>query len=59
MAKRLSFRLTDEEVSVLEEAINHAPEAEVRQRASALRMLHLGQTPVAVGQAAMVTSNTI
>ncbi len=59
MGKRLQYTLTDEELGVLEEAINHAPEPEVRQRAIAIRLLHLGQTPEQVAQAVMVTSNTI
>jgi len=45
MGKRLQYRLTNEELGVLEEAINHAPEPEVRQRASAIRLLHLGHPP--------------
>jgi transposase-like protein len=59
MGKRLHYTLSDKELAVLEEAINHAPEPEVRQRAIAIRLLHLGQTPEQVAQAVMVTSNTI
>src|SRR5262249_14787815 len=36
-----------------------SPYPEVRQRAIAIRLLHLGQSPEQVGQAVMVTSNTI
>jgi putative transposase len=41
MPKQKDYQLTDEEVQVVNEAINHAPEPEVRQRAIALKMLHL------------------
>lgn len=45
MAKRLDFTLTEEQLSEIEQAINHSVHAEVRQRAIALRLLHLGQSP--------------
>jgi len=44
MAKHIDFQLIDEDVSLLDEAINHAREPEVRQRAMALKMLHLGRS---------------
>jgi hypothetical protein len=50
MGKRLHYTLSDEELEVLEEAINHAPEPEVRQRAIAIRLLHLGQSPEQAAQ---------
>jgi hypothetical protein len=53
--KRLQYTLSDEELAVLEDAINHAPEPEVRQRAIAIRLLHLGQTPEQAGQAGQWT----
>jgi transposase len=59
MSKRVHYTLSDEELVALEEAINHAPEAAVRQRAIAIRLLHLGQTPEQAAHAVMVTSNTI
>lgn len=59
MAKRLDFKLTAEQLLELEQAINHATQAEVRQRAIAIRLLHLGQSPEQVAEAVMVTANTI
>jgi len=41
MPKRIDYRLTDEEVQSIDEAIKHAPEPEVRQRAMALKLLHM------------------
>ena len=59
MAKRIDFTLTAEQLSEIEQAINHSVHAEVRQRAIALRLLHLGQSPDQVAEAVMVTANTI
>ncbi|MCA9916068.1 MAG: transposase [Anaerolineae bacterium] len=59
MSKRLNFTLNEEQLSELEQAITRSPYPEVRQRAIALRLLHLGQSPEQVAQAVLVTSNTI
>lgn len=59
MSKRLNFTLKEEQLSEIEQAINGSAYPEVRQRAIALRLLHLGQSPEQVAQAVMVTSNTI
>lgn len=59
MSKRLNFTLNEEQLGELEQAINSSPYPEVRQRAIAVRLLHLGQSPEQVAQAVMVTSNTI
>jgi len=59
MSRRIDFTLTEEQVEELEQAINTSPYPEVRQRAIAVRMLHLGQHPEQVAQAVMVTSNTV
>ena len=59
MGKRLDYTLTAEQLSDLEQAINSSPYPEVRQRAIAIRLLHLGQSPEQVAQAVMVTSNTV
>lgn len=59
MSRRIDFTLTVEQLAQLEQAINQSPYPEVRQRAIAVRMLHLGQHPEQVAQAVMVTSNTI
>jgi transposase len=59
MSKRLNFTLNEDQLGELEQAINSSPDPEVRQRAIAIRLLHLGQSPEQVAQAVMVTSNTI
>jgi transposase len=59
MAQRINFQLTSEQLRKVEEAITGAPEPEVRQRAIALRLLHLGQSPEQVAQVVLVTANSI
>src|SRR5579871_2847204 len=59
MSRRLDYKLTEEQLVELEQAINGSPYPEVRQRAIAIRLLHLGQHPEQVAQGVMVTSNTI
>ncbi|GEM_PF-715449 len=59
MAKRIDFTLTEDQLSEIEQAINHSVHAEVRQRAIALRLLHMGHSPDQVAEVVMVTANTI
>lgn len=59
MSKRLDYKLTEEQLAELEQAISSSPYPEVRQRAIAIRLLHLGQRPEQVATAVLVTSNTI
>ena len=59
MGKRINYTLTQEQLGELEQAINSSPYPEVRQRAIAIGLLHLGQSPEQVAQAVMVTSNTV
>lgn len=59
MPKRIDFHLKPEDLSQIEQAIQSAPEPEVRQRAIALRLLHLGHSPEQVAQVVLVTANTI
>jgi transposase len=59
MSKRIDYTLTEEQLGKLEQAINTSPYPEVRQRAIAIRLLLLGQSPEQVAQAVMVTSNTV
>jgi transposase len=59
MSRRIDFTLTAEQLVELEQAINSSPYPEVRQRAIAIRLLHLGQHPEQVGEMVLVTSNTI
>jgi transposase len=59
MAKSIEFQLTDDEVSILERAIRHDERPEVRQRATAIRMLHLGSHPSQVAETHAVSLATI
>ena len=59
MSRQIDYTLTPEHLKVLEEAITTSPHPEVRQRAIAIRLLHLGQSPEQVAQVVMVTPNTI
>jgi transposase len=59
MSRRVKFQLNEEQLSEIEQAINTAVHAEVRQRAIAMRLLHLGQSPEAVAQVVMVSANTV
>jgi transposase len=59
MSRRVDFTLTDEQLASVEQAINHSPLPEVRQRATAIRLLHLGHKPDAVAEMVAVTGSTI
>jgi len=59
MSRRLDYKVTEEQLAELEQAINRSPYPEVRQRAIAIRLLHVGQHPEQVAQVVLVTSNTI
>jgi transposase len=59
MSRRLDFTLTEEQVAEVEEAINHSPHPEVRQRAIAIRLLHKGYKPEQVAELVAITVNTI
>lgn len=59
MSRNINYRLTEEQLVEVEQAINNSPHPEVRQRAIAIRLLHLGQSPQQVAEGVMVTSNTI
>lgn len=59
MSRRVNFQLTNEQLAELEQAINNATQAEVRQRAIAMRLLHLGQHPEAVAEVVLVSANTV
>lgn len=50
MPKWIDYRLTDEEVKIMDDAIKHAPEPEVRQRAMALKLLHVGRSAQEVAE---------
>lgn len=59
MSRRVNFQLNDEQLAEVEQAINSSVHPEVRQRAIAIRLLHLGQTPEAVAQVVLVSANTV
>jgi putative transposase len=59
MAIKIEYQLTDEEVEILEQAIRHDERAAVRQRATAIRMLHLGKHPSEVAQVLAVSVPTL
>jgi transposase len=59
MSRQISFTLNQEELAAVEEAMHHSPRAEVRQRATAIRMLHLGNKPETVAELLAVAPSTI
>lgn len=59
MSRRIDFTLSDEQRAEVEQAINHSPVPEVRQRAIAIRLLHLGHQPEAVAEMMAVAPSTI
>ena len=59
MSRRVNFHLNDDQLAEIEQAINQSVHPEVRQRAIAIRLLHLGQKPEAVAQVVMVSANTV
>lgn len=59
MPKRLNFQLTEEQVKQVEQAKRKDKRAEVRQRATAVHLLHLGHEPPMVGEMLSVTVQAI
>ena len=59
MSRRVNFTLKDDQLAELEQAINQSPHPEVRQRAIAIRLLHLGYKPEQVANLVAITANTI
>src|SRR5512134_3312434 len=59
MAERVNYQLQEDEVALLEQAIRHEERSEVRQRATAIRMLHLGKHPCEVAEVLAVSLPTI
>jgi transposase len=59
MAERVNYQLKDDEVALLEQAIRQDERPEVRQRATAIRMLHLGKQPCEVAEVLAVSLPTI
>lgn len=59
MSRLIDFTLTDDQVSEVDQAMNHSALPEVRQRAIAIRLLHLGHVPEAVAEMLAVAPSTI
>lgn len=59
MSRRIDFTLTNEQRAAVEQAMNHSPLPEVRQRATAIRLLHLGHKPETVAQMLAVAPSSI
>jgi transposase len=59
MSRLINFTLPPDELTAVETAMHHAPQAEVRQRATAIRLLHLGHKPEAVAELLAVAPSTI
>lgn len=59
MKRRIKFELNAEQLTELEQAINGSVYPEVRQRAIAIRLLHLGNRPEQVSEVVLVSANTV
>jgi len=59
MPKKKKYQLNESDLSQIEQAIKTAPEARVRQRATGLRLLHLGKKPGEVAELLHVSQATV
>jgi transposase len=59
MATRLNFHLNDDELAQVEQTLRKDKRPEVRQRATAIRLLHLGHKPAAVAAMFLVSEQAI
>lgn len=59
MSRLIDFTLSAEQLAEVEEAMNHSPLPEVRQRATAIRLLYLGHKPERVAEMLAVAPSTI
>jgi transposase len=59
MPKARDYHLSEEELVAIETAIHHDKRPEVRQRCSAIRLLHLGYKPEQVAEMQAVSKPTI
>src|SRR5689334_18877187 len=59
MGSSLKFHLTEEELEVTRETMNHDPRPEIRQRATAIHLLHLNHKATGVAEMIAVTPATI
>lgn len=59
MPKQLKYQLNETELKQIEQAIKSAPEPRVRQRATGIRLLHLGKRPEEVADLLNVARGTV
>lgn len=59
MPKELTYTLNETELKQIEQALKTAPEAQVRQRATGIRLLHLGKKPGEVAKLLNVSTATV
>lgn len=59
MPKQIDYQLTETEHSIIEEVLKRSESARVVKRATAIRMLHLGQKPEQVAEVLSVSLATI
>jgi putative transposase len=59
MTKPISYALTDEQLVEIEQAMSQAKKPEVRQRATAIRLLHLGHKPEEVAGMLAISLATV
>jgi hypothetical protein len=55
----IDYKLNEEELEQIQKGMHHSPKAEVRQRATAIHLLHLGQSPEEVSQLLAVSMGSI
>lgn len=55
----IDFSLNEEDVKTIQEGMHHAPQAEVRQRATAIYLLHQGHKPEEVAAMMAVSMPTV
>ena len=59
MPKQIDFELNETELSIIEESLKQSGSARIVKRATALRMLHLGQKPQEVASVLSVSVPTV
>lgn len=59
MPKRINYQLSQDELEQIEEAQRTAPDPRVRQRATGLRLLHLGKKPAEVAELLNISQATV
>lgn len=59
MPKRTNYELTDEELKEIERTIGESQDVRLVKRATGLRLLHYGHSPVAVAEMLMVALPTV